>query len=119
MNSKSVSIDHYLKTIYQLEQKHGVVRSVDIAVAMGFSKPSITRATAVLKDMGYITDSEHEIKLTASGKQEAIKLLQKYQTIYAFLISIGVPVNSAVHDACIWEHSISEETYQKFMAKVN
>lgn len=104
-------------TIYQLQQTHGTVRSIDIAIAMGFSKPSITRAVSVLKDMGYITNNEHEIHLTQNGIEEASKILQKYQVVYEYLLSIGIPANSASQDACTLEHTISNETYQKFLSK--
>lgn len=118
MSSKTISVDHYLKTIYLLEQKKGVVRSVDIADALGYSKPSITRAVAVLKEMGYITTNNHDIYLTADGKKEAAQLLQKYDTICKFLISLGVSKDSALHDACALEHSISGETLEKFVSKI-
>lgn len=114
MNTKTVSIDHYLKTIYELQCEKGTVRHIDIAVKMSFSKPSVTRAIRVLKDMGYITASEYAIKLTKDGVREAKKLLDNYQTICNFLVSIGVSENAADHDACTLEHDISAETFSQF-----
>ena len=110
---KTISIDHYLKTIYQLQQRNGTVKNIDIANALNYSRASITRAAAVLEDMKYITVSKHVIQLTSSGEQEAKNLLEKYDTIFNFLLSIGISTSSASHDACELEHSISEETYKK------
>lgn len=108
---KTVSIDHYLKTIYTIQHEKGVVRNIDIAAALGYAKPSVTRAVAVLKEMGYITVTGHEIQLTASGRKEAVKLLEKYHTICDLLKSLGVSDAPASHDACEMEHHISDETY--------
>ena len=41
----------YLETIYVLS-KNGVVRSLDVAEYMGFSKPSVSRAVGLLKQGG-------------------------------------------------------------------
>lgn len=84
---KTVSIDHYLKTIYIIQHEKGVVRNIDIAAALGYAKPSVTRAVTVLKEMEYITVTGHEIRLTANGQKEALKLLEKYKTICDFLKS--------------------------------
>ena len=43
----------YLETIYVLS-KNGVVRSLDVAEYMGFSKPSVSRAVGLLKQGGYL-----------------------------------------------------------------
>ena len=45
----------YLETIYVLS-KNGVVRSLDVAEYMGFSKPSVSRAVGLLKQGGYQQD---------------------------------------------------------------
>lgn len=44
----------YLETILVLS-KNGLVRSLDVAEHMGFSKPSVSRAVGLLKNGGYIT----------------------------------------------------------------
>ena len=46
------SMENYLETIYVLNQKTGFVRSVDVALEMGFSKPSISNAMKKLKAEG-------------------------------------------------------------------
>ena len=43
----------YLETIYILSKK-GVVRSLDVAEYMGFSKPSVSRAVGLLKQLSLI-----------------------------------------------------------------
>lgn len=44
----------YLETILLLSKTLPIVRSLDVAEYMGFSKPSISRAVGLLKNGGYI-----------------------------------------------------------------
>ena len=63
----------YLETILMLHNKTGFVRSIDIANAMGFSKPSVSHAVGLLKKAEYIVvDSKtNQITLTDEGKKIA------------------------------------------------
>ena len=49
--------ENYLETILRLKEKNGMVRSIDIAHQLNFSKPSVSRAIGILKEDGYITVS--------------------------------------------------------------
>ena len=60
------SAEDYLEKILMLQEKKGSVRSIDIAVAMGFSKPSVSVAMKNLRENGYISmDPDGFIKLEA------------------------------------------------------
>ena len=41
--------EDYLEAILALQEKQGVVRSIDVAQHLGFSKPSISRAMSILR----------------------------------------------------------------------
>ncbi len=102
----------YLETILILKKRFGYVRSIDIANEMGVSKPSVSRAIALLKENGYITfDPNGMILLTESGKTVADKVYEKHLFLTDFLTSIGVSEETAAHDACKIEHVISDETF--------
>lgn len=58
----------YLQVIDILEQEQGVVRQIDVAVYLGYSRASVCRAMKALEAKGLILHREHEIKLSASGK---------------------------------------------------
>ena len=65
----------YLETIYVLSKKTGYVRSVDVGEKMGYSKPSVSRAVALLKKGNYIdVDENGHLTLTESGKTIAEKI---------------------------------------------
>ena len=64
--------ENYLETILVLEQRNGIVRSVDIATELGFAKPSVSRAMGILKKAGYIVvDGHGHILLTEEGREKA------------------------------------------------
>ena len=101
----------YLETIYVLS-KNGVVRSLDVAEYMGFSKPSVSRAVGLLKQGGYLLmDKEGYLTLTESGLDVAKKIYERHTLLSKFLVRLGVDKKTAAEDACKMEHDISEQTY--------
>ena len=102
----------YLETILILSQKQNMVRSIDVAEDMGFSKPAVSRAMAKLKADKYILiDSEGYIALTESGSQIAEKIYERHTIVTRFLIRLGVDEETAAADACKIEHDMSDKTF--------
>ena len=102
----------YLETILILKNKFGYVRSIDIANEMGVSKPSVSRAVALLKDNGYISfDPNGMILLTDTGKTVAEKIYDRHTVLTKYFVAIGVSEDVASKDACRIEHIISDETF--------
>ena len=103
----------YLETIYRLSQNSGAVRSVDISEAMGYSKPSVSRAVGLLKAGEYITvESDGGLNLTESGREIAEKIYERHTLLTALLVKMGVSPETAATDACRLEHAISDESFQ-------
>lgn len=103
----------YLETIYILLKNKGMVRSLDIAEYMGFSKPSVSRAVGILKKGDYIiVDRYGYITLTDLGKSVAKKIYERHTILTEVLISLGVSEKSASEDACKIEHVISDESFE-------
>lgn len=101
----------YLETIYVLS-KNGVVRSLDVAEYMGFSKPSVSRAVGLLKQGGYlIMDRDGSLTLTEDGLDVAKKIYERHTLLSDFLVRLGVDEKTAVEDACKIEHDISDESF--------
>ena len=101
----------YLETIYVLS-KNGVVRSLDVAEYMGFSKPSVSRAVGLLKQGGYLLmDKEGYLTLTESGLDVAKKIYERHTLLSKFLVRLGVDEKTAAEDACKMELDISDESF--------
>ena len=107
------SAEDYLEKILMLQEQKGSVRSIDIAVAMGFSKPSVSVAMKNLREKGHITVTDAGyIYLTDSGKKIAEMVYERHDVLMHYLISLGVAEKTAEEDACKIEHIISEESFQ-------
>ena len=50
--------EDYLEAVLILQKKQGMVRSIDLARHMGFSKPSISHAVGVLKNGGFLINPD-------------------------------------------------------------
>lgn len=104
--------EDYLEQILILQTQGGYARSIDIAVAMNFSKPSVSIAMKTLRERGYITmDAESHIRLTESGRAIAERIYDRHQRLTAVLVSLGVSPEAAREDACKMEHDLSDETF--------
>ena len=106
--------EDYLEAILVLEKQKGMVRSIDVAQHLGFSKPSVSHAMGVLRDEGFLMmDAEHFLHLTDTGRELAEMIYDRHQFYTAHLVGLGVDPEQAEQDACKIEHVISEESYQK------
>lgn len=107
------SVEDYLETILLLSRRLPMVRSIDIANEMDFSKPSVSVAMKNLRAKSYITVSqEGYIQLTHSGQQLAENVYERHSLLRDWLISLGVDEKTASEDACKMEHDISAESFE-------
>ena len=107
------SAENYLETILILKNRKGMVRSIDIANELEFSKPSVSVAMKNLKENGYIkVDEEGYITLTPKGAAIAETMYERHTVISDWLASLGVDRKIAVEDACRIEHCISRESFE-------
>ena len=104
--------EDYLEAVLVLQRKQGMVRSVDLARHMGFSKPSISHAVGVLKNGGFLTvDDDGILHLTVIGREIAEKIYERHLFFMEQLIAAGVDPETAEADACRIEHIISDESF--------
>ena len=105
------SAEMYLETILVLSKK-GDVRSIDIARAMNFSRPSVSVTVHNLENEHYIKIADNgNITLEEKGREIAERIYERHRVLTAVLTNIGVPEDVAENDACKMEHVISEETF--------
>ncbi|MDO5101135.1 MAG: metal-dependent transcriptional regulator [Eubacteriales bacterium] len=105
--------ENYLETILILKNEQGVVRSIDIAKRLNFSKPSVSRAMYLLKEEGYIEFVDgKDIELTEKGREEAERIYERHRVLTMFLQQqTGLGANLCEPDACRIEHVISQEVF--------
>lgn len=113
--NKRQSMEDYLERILMLKEENEIVRSVDIARSMAFTKASISVAVKKLVEQGYIIHNYEtgEISLTPKGEKIATDTYDRHKTLSKFFEYLGVEKEVALEDACAVEHDLSSQTYTK------
>ena len=121
MEKLSRSLEDYLEAIVMLggttEQS---VRPSDIARKMGVSKTSAGKALTSLRNHGFVVQPYYgEATLTEQGFAYATSILKRHRYLTIFLErAIGLSHETAEEEACLMEHAISDETFEKWMAYI-
>ena len=121
MYNKKESIEDYLEKILMLKEQQEIVRAIDLAKFMSFSKASVSVALKKLKSYGYVevdVDTGN-IDLTESGYKIANDTYERHEIISKTLMEIGVSKETAYKDACAVEHIISGETFEILKERYN
>lgn len=108
------SAEDYLEAILILQERLGVVRSIDVVREKNFSKPSISIAMKKLRENGYIEmDAEGFITFLPPGLAIAQRIYTRHRILSQFLQHLGVSESNAAADACKIEHDLSDESFDK------
>lgn len=103
----------YLEAMLMMQEKHGYIRSVDVAEHLGVTKPSVSYATRRLREGGFITmDPDGRIHLTETGLDIARQMYRRHKMLTDFLVALGVEESVAREDACRVEHDLSQESFE-------
>ena len=75
--------EDYLEAMLMMKERHGYIRSIDVADYLGVTKPSVSYATKRLRESGYITmDKDGLITLNDSGLQIAYEAICAHAAKY-------------------------------------
>lgn len=106
------SAEDYLESILVLQERRGMVRSIDIVNELGYSKPSVSVAMKKLRESGYITmAADGAITLNESGLEIARRVYSRHRAVTKLFTLLGVSDEQAAEDACKVEHDLSDETF--------
>jgi len=108
------SAENYLEAILIIREKKGLVRSIDVANYLGFSKPSVSVAMKKFRENGYIqTDEAGVITLLPAGEAIAQRIYERHRVLTDCFVRLGVDPQVAAADACKVEHDLSAETFAR------
>lgn len=111
------STEDYLEALFVLSQEKGMVRAIDIANYLNYSKPSVSVAMKKFRENQLVDiDDDGHLFLTKKGLPIAEKTLEKHNIIAQILISLGVSRETALQDACHIEHCLSDESFSAIKA---
>ena len=111
------SLQDYLEVILNLHQEKKTARVTDIADRLNIAKPSVIQALALLKEKGLIKQDPYgPVELTEKGRRYAIRVRHRHKILYGFLTQVlGVSPTEAERDACLMEHDLSNETFERLL----
>lgn len=115
-NSLGESLEDYIEAILLFEEKDGNARVTKISKKLNVSKPSVTEALQTLKDKNIVHYNPYKpITLTKKGKNLAIKVKERHQKLYTFLVDVlKVEKEKAETQACRMEHILEKDVINKF-----
>ena len=122
MEKVSMSHEDYLEAIIMLGgTAEKPVRSVDIAKQMEVSKASVNKAVGLLKEKGLVDQPYYgDVTLTETGFAYGTKVYRRHRYLTAFLSKqLGIPADTAEEEACLMEHAISDESFEKWVAYID
>ena len=107
------TIEDYLEAMLMIKEAKGTIRSIDVAVHLGVTKPSVTYTTKRLKERGYITmDEDNLISFTETGLAIASQTYYRHKQLTKFFMLLSVDEATAKEDACRVEHDLSQQTFE-------
>lgn len=111
--------ENYLETILLLKEKNGIVRSIDIANELSYSKASVSRAMSNLKkEELIIMEKNGSIIFTDKGYKEALNIYNRHKLLTKFLMeTLDIDEDLASENACRIEHVVNDELVDKIKNK--
>ncbi len=113
----SPSMQHYLRTIYELQGEHGHVRVTDVAQRLGVGKAAVSLALRGLLARRLVRHKHYQVvELTEAGAVEARRVMARFTILRQFLEKVlGIVPKLADRDACLLEHYVSSATVDRLV----
>ena len=116
---KTENTEDYLELIAELLNSKGEARIVEIASNLGIAQATANKTIKRLQKQGYVQREPYRsIFLTLKGQKIASQSKKRHNTVYTFLMNLGIDNKTASADAEGIEHHVSEKTLKK-MEKFN
>ena len=106
--------EDYVEAIADILEERGVCRANDLARKFAVSHVTVHRIVMRLEDDGLLTTAPYKpIRLTSKGKRMAKQSQERHETVYQFLLTIGVEPHIAERDTEGIEHHVSPQTLKQ------
>lgn len=117
LSSLSPSMQHYLRSIYEVQAEGGHVRVTDIAQRLGVGKAAVSLALRGLAARRLVLHKHYQVvELTEAGAMEAKRVMARFAILRQFLEKVlGVTPPLADRDACLMEHYVSSATVDRLV----
>lgn len=111
----SETAEDYVEAVADILNQQETCRVKDLASRFGVSHVTVNRIVERLQKEGLLVTQPYQpIELTPKGKRLAARCRQRHETVYRFLLAIGIDEVTAAIDAEGIEHHVSPTTLQRF-----
>ena len=118
--SLTVSIQDYLKNIYELTENGGAASTNALAKKLNISAPSVTGMVQKLAsaELALVEYQKHQgVTLTKEGRKAALEVIRHHRLLEAWLVqTLGYSWDEVHEEAERLEHVISEEFERRIAA---
>lgn len=121
MEKISMSNEDYLETIVMLGGTvERPVKSVDIARKLNVSRTAVNKALSILKKNDLVSQPYYgDITLTEEGYAYGQAIYRRHRCLVAFFTKgLGIDPETAESEACLMEHAISDESFDRWLEYV-
>jgi DtxR family transcriptional regulator, Mn-dependent transcriptional regulator len=107
---ESVTVENYLKAIYQLSDGSGSSATGELARRLKITPGSVTLMLQRLAEGGMVKYAAHQgVRLTKKGEKVAIRVVRKHRLLELYLTrTLGLPWDEVHEEAENLEHAVSE-----------
>jgi DtxR family transcriptional regulator, Mn-dependent transcriptional regulator len=107
---ESVTVENYLKAIYQLSDDSGSAPTGELARRLRITPGSVTLMLQRLSESGMAKYAAHQgVRLTKKGQKVAILVVRKHRLLELFLTrTLGLPWDEVHEEAENLEHAVSD-----------
>jgi len=107
----SISVDNYLKNVYELGISEGKVTTNLLAKRLNIAPASVTGMIKKLSKQGYLRHVPYQgVEVTEKGKRSALRIIRKHRLWEMFLLEVlRFPWDSIHEEAEAFEHIMSEK----------
>jgi DtxR family Mn-dependent transcriptional regulator len=111
------SVEEYLEAMYGLAEEGVPVIQARLVERLGYSPQAVSEMVKRLTEEGYLTRAGRGVSFTERGQAQATTVVRRHRLAERFLVDIvGLPWHKAHTEAGRWEHVISEDVEERFIA---
>ncbi len=120
MSTYTMSVEDYLKAIYELSQRTGSAVTTEVASRLAVATASVSAMVRKLTGQGLVAHERYgALRLTKKGRTVALQMLRRHRVIESYLVSaLGYAWDEVHEEAERLEHAASPELINRMAAAI-
>jgi len=120
MSIYTMSVEDYLKAIYELSQKTGSAVTTEVASRLAVATASVSAMVRRLTGQGLVSHERYgALRLTKKGRSVALQMVRRHRVIEAYLVTaLGYAWDEVHEEAERLEHAASPDLINRMAAAI-